>query len=239
MVFRPINADVRERVLWLIDNNYAPEDICEIFGISQASLRRWRQNIELHGTPIPPPSLILGRPRTLTTRITHDLYTLIEDAPDMFLDEIQDWLALAHDVRLSRTALFENIRDAGISYKLLRKAAAERDDAERARWIHNVNTHFVAQQMVFVDETSKDDRTIYRHYGRAPAGQRATLNANFTRGERYSIVAGLSLQGYEAVKVVQGSVDGTEFLDFIIESLVRPISFIATRTDTSMTSCRR
>ena len=80
-----------------------------------------------HGTPLPPPSLILGCPRTLTTQITHDLYTLIEDAPDMFLDEIQDWLALAHDARLSKTTLFENICDAGISYKLLRKAAAERD----------------------------------------------------------------------------------------------------------------
>ena len=133
MVFRPISADVQERVLWLINNNYAPEDICEIFGISQASLRHWRQNVERYGTPLPPPSLMLGCPCTLTTRITHDLYTLIEDAPDMFLDEIRDWLALAHDARLSKTALFENIRDARISYKLLWKAAAERDDAERAQ----------------------------------------------------------------------------------------------------------
>ncbi|KAH7871051.1 uncharacterized protein C8R40DRAFT_1007066, partial [Lentinula edodes] len=58
-----------------------------------------------------------------------------------------------------------------------------------------------------VDETSKDERTIYRHYGRAPAGQRATISANFVRGERYSLVAAMSTEGYEACRVVPGSVD--------------------------------
>ncbi|KAJ3764872.1 hypothetical protein FB446DRAFT_600811, partial [Lentinula raphanica] len=58
----------------------------------------------------------------------------------------------------------------------------------------------------FVDETSKDDRTIYRHYGRAVSGQRATISANFVRGERFSLVAALSIQGYEACRVVPGSV---------------------------------
>ncbi|KAJ3831008.1 hypothetical protein F5878DRAFT_549987 [Lentinula raphanica] len=56
-----------------------------------------------------------------------------------------------------------------------------------------VTTHYVASQLVFVDETSKDDRTIYRHYGRAVSGQRATISANFVRGERFSLVAALSI----------------------------------------------
>ena len=62
--------------------------------------------------------------------------------------------------------------------------------------------------MVFVDETSKDERTVYRHYGRSVIGTRATIRANFVRGERYSMVAALSLDGYESVHVVPGSVDG-------------------------------
>jgi hypothetical protein len=33
-----------------------------------------------------------------------------------------------------------------------------------------MNTHHTAQQLVFVDETSKDDWTVYQHYGQAPAG---------------------------------------------------------------------
>ena len=199
---------------------YAPADICEIFGISFRSLQRWQRNQDLYGNPLPPRLPLLGRRRILNADMTHDLYTLLEEAPEMYLDEIQDWLAVTHDVKLSKTALFENIRDAGITYKLLRKAAAERDDDARAEWMDDMNTHFVSQQLVFIDETSKDDRTVYRHYGRAPAGHRATIHANFVRGDRYSMVAALSLQGYEAVRIVSGSVDSHEFLDFIVEDLV-------------------
>jgi transposase len=220
MVFRAISNDIRERVLWLIDHGYAAPDICEIFGISDRSLCHWQQNTLLYGSPLPPPPLQRGRQRILNPEVTHDLYTLAEEAPELFLNEIQDWLAVVHDVRLSKTALFENIRDAGITYKLLRRAAAERDDDARTEWMEEVNSQFVAQQLVFVDESSKDDRTIYRHYGRAPAGVRATIHANFVRGDRYSIAAALSLQGYEAVRVVEGALDGAEFLDFIVQDLV-------------------
>ena len=77
------------------------------------------------------------------------------------------------------------------------------------------------RSLVFVDESSKDDRTIYRHYGRAPAGSRATIPAQFVRGERFSIVAALTTDGYMDTSVVEVSVDGSEFFDFIIEKLVR------------------
>jgi hypothetical protein len=39
----------------------------------------------------------------------HDLLSLVEEAPYMFLDEIQDWLAIVHDVKISQTALWENL----------------------------------------------------------------------------------------------------------------------------------
>jgi hypothetical protein len=83
-----------------------------------------------------------------------------------------------------------------------------------------VNANFIASQMIFIDESSKDDRTIYRHYGRAPSGRRATIQANFVRGDRFSIVAALSLDGYEAMQVVPGSVDGEAFLDFVVNDVV-------------------
>jgi hypothetical protein len=66
--------------------------------------------------------------------MTHDLYTLLEEAPEMYLSEIQDWIALAHEVHISRAALHLNICDAGITFKLLRRAAAERDEDCRLEW---------------------------------------------------------------------------------------------------------
>jgi hypothetical protein len=99
-------------------------------------------------------------------------------------------------------------------------SAAERNEDFRQKWKQDVNTHFTASQMIFIDETSKDDRTIYRHYGRSAAGGCATIDANFMRGERYSLVAALLLDGYEAVRVVPGSVDGEEFLDYIVNDVM-------------------
>lgn len=226
MVYRHISKDLKERALWLIAHGYAPEDICDIFDISQRSITRWKQNDRLYGSVIPPPNPMQSRPRILNGDMTHDLYTLLEEAPEMYLSEIQDWVALTYEVQISRTALHMNIRDAGITFKLLHKAAAERDEDLRQEWMQDVNTHFVASQMVFVDETSKDDRTLYRHYGRAVAGKRATINANFVRGEQYSMVAALSTDGYEAVHVVPGSVDGEEFLNFIVDSVVRCMFYL-------------
>jgi hypothetical protein len=90
----------------------------------------------------------------------------------------------------------------------------------------------MASQMVFIDETSKDERTIYRHYGHSIAGTRATISANFVQGERYSMATALSLDGYEAVCIVLGSVDREEFLDFIVNDVVRfqfyPFDFYST-----------
>jgi hypothetical protein len=153
--------------------------------------------------------------------MTRDLFILFQESPELFLDEIQEWLAVAYNTGISRTTLHDNICDCGLTYKLLRKAAAERDDDRREERMTNMRMHYVASQLVMVDETSKDDRTIYRHYGRAPTGHRTTIHANFVRGGRYSMVAALSVDGYEALSVVPGSVDGEAFFHFIVNDLVR------------------
>jgi len=179
MVYCHISKYLKECVLWLIKHGYAPEDICELFNISARSIARWRQNVRIHESVIPPPNAMQCRPHILNSNMTHDLYTLLEEAPEMYLSEIQDWIALSHEVHISKAMLHLNIHDAGITFKLLHRAAAECDEDLRQEWMQNINANFVASQMVFVDETSKDDRTIYQHYGCLVAGRHATIGANF------------------------------------------------------------
>ncbi|PBK71794.1 hypothetical protein ARMSODRAFT_883214, partial [Armillaria solidipes] len=49
-----------------------------------------------------------------------------------------------------------------------------------------------------IDESSKDERTWARHYGRSPVGTNADLSDVFVRGERYSLIAALTTEGYIA-----------------------------------------
>ncbi|KZP30372.1 hypothetical protein FIBSPDRAFT_725944, partial [Athelia psychrophila] len=182
----------KDRTLYLLSEGYIPDDICDIFGVSECSLYRWRANFAAHGSVIPPWSytphqLIQGWPRILNADHTHDLLTLIEEAPS------RDWVALAHDAAIGHTTVHNIIQNCGVTYKLLRRAAAERDEELRQDWRADMQANIVASQIVTMDETSKDDHTLYHHYSQAPAGEHATIDANFVCGERFSMVAALSV----------------------------------------------
>jgi hypothetical protein len=86
--------------------------------------------------------------------------------------------------------------------------------------MEDMRMHHIGHQLDMVDEMGKDDQMTYCHYGYAPAGHRATVYANFIRGECYSMVAALSMDGYEAIVVVPGSVDRESFYNFIVDNVV-------------------
>ncbi|TFK66421.1 hypothetical protein BDN72DRAFT_747601, partial [Pluteus cervinus] len=90
MVFRHISPDIKIRALWLLEHDYLTDDVCEILGVSSRSLRRWQQNQETFGSVVPPPPPVIGRPRILNANMTHDLTTLLQESPDLYLDELQD-----------------------------------------------------------------------------------------------------------------------------------------------------
>jgi len=74
--------------------------------------------------------------------------------------------------------------------------------------------------MVFLNESSKDGHTIFCKYGRSPQGTRPVIQRLQDLGTRYSILPAITVDGYVAVRVVEGSVDGAEFFDFVLNDLV-------------------
>jgi len=79
---------------------------------------------------------------------------------------------------------------------------------------------YSAEQLVVLDESSKDGRTLIRKYGRALSGDDAVLNVSLDRGIRYSILPALTLGGYIAIRAVEGSIDAGEFFDFVVDDVV-------------------
>jgi hypothetical protein len=121
-----------------------------------------------------------------------------------------------HDTSISRAGLHALIQDAGITYKMLQKAASEQDEEACQQWQEFVHDNLVTSMIITVDESSKDDQTIFWKYGCAPHGQCATIDADFVHGERYSVLAAMSVDVYVGMRAVPGSVDEDEFFDFIV-----------------------
>jgi len=92
---------------------------------------------------------------------THAVIEMVSAAPEMFLDKVWDYLALEHDTLVSITTLHDLILAAGLSYKLLHHQALEQDEMARTMWLRDAQRHFRASQLVWTDESSKDDWTIY------------------------------------------------------------------------------
>ena len=73
-----------------------------------------------------------------------------------------------------------------------------------------MNYTYTAEQLVFLNEYSKNGCIVLHRYGRAPSGQDPVHHVSLNCGVRYSILPALSLNGYMAVKVIEGSIDGAE-----------------------------
>ena len=195
-----ISADLKQCALWLLDNGYLAHEVQEILNVSHSSINHWTHNLDEYGHVVLPP--LWDHPHTLTTTQTHSLIQIVQNTHDMYLDELQDWLALEHEVIVSQMTLHCIIQDAGLSYKLLRWCAMEQDGEARALWMEEVQLHFVAGQFVWTDESSKDDCTIYCHYGCSALGQVVMINIQFVWGERFNILLALTLDSYITTCIV-------------------------------------
>ena len=123
---------------------------------------------------------------------------------------------------MSTSTISRNLKEAGLTRKLLHKLAAERDEVLRDDWKESLRTDFQGDgsEFVCVDETSKNEHTYARHFGRAMSGEQAILRDVFVRGDRYSLVAAITIDGYIASTVVPGSLDSFDFYNFIAEDVV-------------------
>lgn len=208
------------RALFLLATGYTKTEVHDILGVSVSSMRRWEVNVEEYGTIIPPYNPQQSRPRIMDAHQMEALVDAVLESPETYLDELMDFVALELDVAISKTQLQAIIENAGFTYKLLRNAAVERDEEARAVFRRRMEEHILARMCVAVDESSKDDHTIYRRYGHSLSGTRAEVKSQFVRGDRYSILPAMSVDGFITTRVVEESVDGAEFFDFIVNDLV-------------------
>ncbi|KIK74281.1 hypothetical protein PAXRUDRAFT_791254 [Paxillus rubicundulus Ve08.2h10] len=195
MANHSISSDLKQCTLRLWNDGWDIVAICEMLGISQASMYRWEAIFAEYGDVNCPPSPIQGQSlRILTRALMTACEELFAEESDLYLDEVITWLGLTHDIIVSKATLCRNLKEVGLTRKILHKMAAERNEVLRE---------------------DKNELTWARHYGRAMAGQRAELSDVFSHGDRYSLAAALTIDGYMAADVVEGSFDSETFYEFI------------------------
>ncbi|KAJ3511381.1 hypothetical protein NMY22_g15667 [Coprinellus aureogranulatus] len=76
------------------------------------------------------------------------------------------------------------------------------------------------EELVFLDETSKDRRAVGRRYGRSIKGSRAIVEQDFVRGRCVSLTGALTVDGIEAKTAVEGSMTRELYLEFLEHSVL-------------------
>jgi hypothetical protein len=75
-------------------------------------------------------------------------------------------------------------------------------------------------QLMFGDEASKDERTSNRRKGWSRRGVRCVQRKCFVRGNRYSLLPIITLDGIITHDIIRGSVTSERFVEFLRELVV-------------------
>ena len=219
-MYRKISRDVKIAAMHLYERDLLSlSDILNCVGFSQSTfwrtLKLWREigDVVKHNYGLP------GRPRTLHFDDVNYLIRLVNHCPSWFLDELLGLLETNRFVAVHYTTIHRELVRAGISLKKLRKIAKERDEDKRAEFIRRMS-QYAAEEIGYIDETSKDERTTFRRYDCSAKGARVQRKGVFVRGRRLSAVGLLTLDGMAASNVIEGSFTAAKFADFIEHDVV-------------------
>lgn len=217
----PYSEDLRWRIIWQrVGMKLRVQEVAHNLGIHASTVVRITQLFLATGDVkkrLYPkdarPFLKLTSPVKL-----YILHTVLEH-PEMYLRELQVELNVTTGVQLGLPSLSMFLKECNFSRQKMQLVAKQRDEELRKQYCIDVAL-YEPHMMVFVDETGSDKRDSLRKYGYSLRGKTPRSCKLLSRGERISVVAGMTTNGIEAMKVIRGTLDGTTFTDFIQNNLV-------------------
>lgn len=104
---------------------------------------------------------------------------MVKDKVDWYLDELVYEMEQRIGKLVSIPTLWRSLRFCGITRKKIQKAAKERSEILRGVYLYNIGMNYTAEQLIFIDESAKDERTFTRLYGYSPINTRAKKSVVF------------------------------------------------------------
>ena len=222
-----VSNDIKARIAVLFyQQDYSVKEICGILGIKKSLAYKTLAYARTYGVPYNPHSHRTGRWRQLNRDNLNFIQALVDRQHCIYLDEIQDELYEQHGVDISVPSLTRTLRRLCFSRKCVSAHALERNDILRSAFMNTIADEVTdPDQLMFVDEAARNRKTSGRSKGWALVGRRCVQRRFFVRGQRYSILPILTMDGIITHDIIPGSVTSERFVQFLRE-LVVSLSFV-------------
>lgn len=215
-----LSAEMRNNIVrWSLLHQKSATEIATLAACSSATVYRVLKLFADSGEATNP-NIHRGRRRVLSTEDVNFIESLLSDNPALFLDELALELYTIRDVDVSLATLSRTLHRLGLSHKQIAARAAEQNDLLRATWMAQYGD-IPMSYFVWLDESSVDDLTNARTHGWAPLGSACVRRATFIRGQRFSVLPALTVDGIIAMDIFEGSVNKERFINFVNEEIVR------------------
>jgi len=222
---RHVSRDLKERIPYLrFVEHFTVKEIERLLGVKKSLVYKTLAYSRCYGITYNPDAFLYsrrGRKRKLDSTDIHLIKALLSQDPCLYLDELQAELLVRRNVFVSVPTLLRTLRQLHFSRKCISAKALERNDLERSIYMNRIAELITdPAQLVFIDEAARNRKNPTRNQGWSLSGTRCYLRRCFVRGQRFSIVPALSLDGIIAHDIIPGSVTSATFCKILREQVV-------------------
>lgn len=197
MPSRKVSQDLKDRIPVLYhQQNYTVKNICELLGIKKTLVYQTLLYYAAHGVAFNRHAQKRGRPRKLGLNDIKFINSLVQQRHCVYLDEIQRELEESRDQEVSITTIYRTLCRLNYTRKKVSARALERNELQRNAYMNKIAEVVTnLDQLMFVDEAARNRRTSTRMNGWALLGRKCVQRRFFVRGERFSILPILTIEG--------------------------------------------
>jgi transposase len=220
---RYVVQDLKARIPVLFyEQGFTVKEICKILGIQKSLAYSSLAYFKTYGTTLNPYAFRkIGRRRLLNLADLKFVSSLIRRRHTIYLDEIQHELYQYREIHVSVPTLCRTLHRLALTRKVVSAYALERDDLIRSAFMNTIADEVPDPRMLmFVDEAARNQKTSQWLKGWALLGKKCVQRRFFVRGERFSILPILTLDGIITYDVISGSVSSERFVQFLYEMVV-------------------
>ena len=228
MSFHAVSRDIKARIpILFYQQGLNVKEICGLLGIKKTLIYQTLSYARKHGLLYNPNAGKSGRRRILSQGDLKFVVSLLTRRHCLYLDEIQKELYDQRGISISVATLLRVLQRLHYSRKEVSARALERDDLLRSAFMNMIADVITDPSMLmFVDEAARNKKTSARTKGWSLVGERCMQRQCFGRGERFSILPVLTLDGIITYDIIPGSVTSARFLQFLRELVVCLYSFM-------------